>query len=118
MSQNRENVTWQSSNGKWNIAFYDFYYVNQDDEDFDPEWDVEYTEDFNWVSTGHATKEAADRAWTGANPGGGTQVEYSAANAKTCDAYDAKAEACRIAQSKAAAELAAHASKWPTPRRY
>jgi hypothetical protein len=79
---------------------------------------VEYTDDFNWVSTGHATKEAADRAWTGANPGGGTQVEYSAANAKTCDAYDAKAEDCRIAQSKAAAELAAHARKWPTPRRY
>lgn len=122
MSVNRENVTWQSSNGKWNLAFYDFYNVRgDDDEDFDPEWDVEYTDDFNWVSTGHATREAADNSWMGANPGGGTHIEFTPENAKYCAALDAKAAAFRIAQDKAVAELAAHshAAYWASPyRRY
>jgi hypothetical protein len=107
MSRNRENVTWQSSNGKWNLAFYDWYEVNQDDDDFDPEWDVEYTDDFNWASTGHATREAAESSWKGANPGGGTHIEYSPETAKQCDGLDAKAAAYRIAQDKATTEHAA-----------
>lgn len=70
MSCNRENVVWKSRDGKWNIGFFDYYHVNQDSEDFDHEWDVEYDYDrFNWVSTGHATQEAAIDAWHGANPG-------------------------------------------------
>jgi hypothetical protein len=117
MSMNRENVAWQSSNGKWNLGFYDYYHVNQGDEDFDPEWDVEYTDDFNWVSTGHATEEAAHNSWDGCNPGGGTVMEYNAGNAKACDALDAKAVACREAHARAQAELFAHASQWTRPFR-
>lgn len=71
MSVNRENVIWQSRNGTWNRAFYDFYEVGDtNDPDWDFEWDVEYTDDFNWVRTGLASQEAAHQAWDGANPGG------------------------------------------------
>lgn len=50
MSFNRENVTWQSSSGTWNRTFYEFWEENQDCDNFDPEWDVTYGENFNWVS--------------------------------------------------------------------
>lgn len=89
MSVNRENVTWQSKDGKWNRGFFDFYNVNESDPDWDYEWDVEYDFNaFNWVSTGHATEEAADRSWRGANPGGGESAPYNRANAKECARYD------------------------------
>jgi hypothetical protein len=93
MSQTRENTTWQSKDGKWNRAFYEFWHVNEDDEDFDPEWDVEYGDNFNWVSLGHATEAQADAAWTGSNPGGGFIVPYSDKTAAQCDGLDAKAAA-------------------------
>jgi len=91
MSFNRENVIWQSADGTWNRAFYEFYEVNQNDEDFDPEWDVEYTDRFNWVRTGLASEKAAEQAWHGANPGGWSVIHYTEGNAKACDALDAKA---------------------------
>ena len=92
MSFHRENITWISRDGTWNRGFYDHYRVRRDDgEDEDPEWDVEYDYSaFNWVSTGHATLEAANDAWTGANPGSGS-VLY-APNDET-DQLDAMAKA-------------------------
>lgn len=76
MSFHRENVTWPSPDGRWNIGFYDFYETGGDDEDHDPEWDVEYDHSrFNWCSTGHATREEANDAWRGSNPGGGEVYE-------------------------------------------
>ena len=92
MSLNRKNVIWQSANGTWNRGFYDFYHVNQDSDDFDPEWDVEYEDDFKWVSTGHKTAEDADNSWRGSNPGCDEELEYSERNAKDCDALDALAQ--------------------------
>lgn len=89
MSVHRENITWKSRNGTWNRGFYDFTY-NDHDEDFDPEWDVEYDYDrFNWVSTGHATQEAADRAWNGANPGSGNVIDEPSAETDRLDAMAA-----------------------------
>jgi hypothetical protein len=82
MSKNRENVIWQSEDGTWNRGFYDFYYINEDDDDFDDEWDVEYTDDFGWVSLGHATEEAAYESWDGCNPGGYTVMAFTPENAK------------------------------------
>ena len=89
MPVNRENVTWPSEDGTWNIGFFDFWETGGEDRDF--EWDVEYDWDkFNWCSTGHATREDADAAWTGPNPGGGRfYAEVSDETRK----YDAMARA-------------------------
>lgn len=80
MSLNRENVIWQSEDGTWNRGFYDFHYVGERDEDFDEEWDVEYTEKLSWVSTGHASRQLADSSWRGPNPGGSSEISYSEEN--------------------------------------
>lgn len=95
MSCNRENVSWQSKDGSWNLAFYEFWNVDRDKEDWDYEWDVEYGSDFHWVTTGHASREAAREAWTSANPGGGTVIAYTPESAAQCDALDAQAEAAK-----------------------
>jgi len=89
----RRVVVWQSQNQTWNIAGYDFYYINRDDENFDHEWDVEYTDDFNFVSIGHETSEDAEAAWEGANHGGAEVYEWSQENAKDCELLDQKAAA-------------------------
>ena len=91
MSFSRENVQWQSKDGKWNIGFFATTWVGSESDGYDPEWDVEYDFDrFSWVSTGHATQEAAWDAWKGANPGGSTIVERGAypGSEQNCDRYD------------------------------
>lgn len=88
MSFNRENVVWQSANGTWNIGFYTVHesFWSYDDDDYDPEWDVNYDYDsFEWASTGHASKEDAYRAWKGANPGA-FSVELDAERITALDA--------------------------------
>lgn len=86
MSVNRANITWKSRNGTWNRGFYDYYSVDTHKEDWDFEWDVEYDYDrFNWVSTGHATQEAADASWNGANPGGGEVIDTPSAETDRLD---------------------------------
>lgn len=72
MSFNRENVAWQSQDGTWNLGFYHVLerFGYSDDEDYDPEWDVDYDyENFDWLSTGHPSLDAARASWNGANPG-------------------------------------------------
>lgn len=90
MSFHRENIIWQSKDGSWNRGFYKAEATGDySDPDFDPEWDVEYdSSKFEWVSTGHATQEAAYASWRGANPGGHWTLEYSRATAKECAALD------------------------------
>lgn len=100
MSFNRKNIIWQSKDGTWNRAFYEFWEVDTDDDDFDPEWDVEYGEDFNWVSTGHLTLEAAEESWKGANPGGWDEYPYSPADAAACDEFDQKAQAFQASRRR------------------
>ena len=65
-------MTWERADGTWAIGFWDFYCPNSFDEDFDFEWDVEYTDSFNWVSVGHSSPDAAMAEYckTNANPGG------------------------------------------------
>lgn len=71
MSFNRENVIWESFDGTWNRAFYDFVdFGGGFDDDYDPEWDVEYLDKFNWVKRGMRSQDEADACWKGANPGG------------------------------------------------
>ena len=89
MSFNRENVVWQSEDGTWNRGFYEVVWTGDD-----PEWDVEYGSDFEWVSTGHATEEAACNSWDGANPGGHWSVDYTPETAAECARYDEKAAQC------------------------
>lgn len=83
MSCNRDNVTWQTEDGRWSIGFWNFYNVNEDDPDWDYEWDVEYTWDgFWWCSTGHASEEDAYEAYCRqhANPGGTDVTPWSEEN--------------------------------------
>ena len=91
MSVNRENVIWQSPDGTWNRGFYAYYNVNEDDPDWDYEWDVEYCDDFDWISLGHATKEAAYESWDGANPGGSWTVKYDPENPEQTERFEQKA---------------------------
>jgi hypothetical protein len=89
MSCNRENVTWQSESGSWSRGFFEFYDVGSDRDDWDYEWDVEYDHgSFCWVSTGHASAEAANESWRGSNPGGSCAVAYSPETKVQCDRYD------------------------------
>lgn len=89
MSFNRENVIWESENGTWNRGFYTVHDRWSDDDDFDPEWDVDYDfSSFEWVSTGHPTADAAHASWDGANPGGYSLMTQSTA-ADACKELDA-----------------------------
>lgn len=88
MSFNRENVTWQSADGTWNMAFYVVAWV---DEDGDEEWDVEY--DYSrfqsWgYAIGASDPDSAYRIATAsmANPGGSWVVPY-ADNYSECERY-------------------------------
>jgi hypothetical protein len=90
MSFNRENVTWQSADGTWSMAFYVVAWV---DPEGDEEWDVEYDysqfETWNHVR-GVSDPDAAYKIVTAgmANPGGTTVVPYTG-NQQECDRYDA-----------------------------
>lgn len=108
MSFNRENVAWQSQDGTWNRGFYEVLWVGED-----PEWDVEYGSDFEWVTTGHATEEASWAAWDGANPGGGWVVAHSEETADECARYDKLAAAC---PSTDATRRAARINSYSRPR--
>ncbi|MEV7891591.1 hypothetical protein ACWD3I_25040 [Streptomyces sp. NPDC002817] len=93
LSCNRENVIWESADGTWNIGFWRFDYAHHDDdEEFDPEWSVEYFDDAFWFcSTGHPTWEAAldDYLDEEPNPGGTTIVRQSdPGNAKDIANYE------------------------------
>lgn len=91
MSFHRENITWQSQDKTWNIGFWEFYEIgSRDDEEFDPEWDVEYRGDAFWfASTGHSTPESAMEAYTrrNCNPATTTEVPYKG-HAVECKQYD------------------------------
>lgn len=110
MSVNRENVVWQSKDKTWNIGFYDFSYVNQGSEDFDPEWDVNYDySSFMWAATGFLTKDAAIASWKQANPGSHDVLPYSDQTATEIAQYDLMAWA--YANPDEAAALAAQEEK-------
>ena len=93
MSFNRENVTWQSKDGTWNMAFFRVTWEGSEADGYDPEWDVEYDyKEFNLYA--FATKQPTpDSAYEVAtrrtsNPGG-TYIVSRAVNAAECDKYDA-----------------------------
>lgn len=93
MSVNRENVVWQSKDGSWNRGFFAFEQVNEDSEDFDYEWDVEYDYGhFYWASTGHGTKAQAVNSWRGANPSSWDVSPYIDGNKEENNHYDLMAE--------------------------
>lgn len=92
MSFHRENVIWQSRDKTWNCGFFrvlDRNMSSYSDEDYDPEWDVDYDYSvFEWVSTGHNDKDEAWGAWTGPNPGSWTVLNYAKDTASECADYD------------------------------
>lgn len=105
MSVHRENVTWQSKDGKWNIGFWDFYDTKDcSDPDYDYEWDVEYHNDRFWfVSQGHSTPEAAYEAYCRyhANPGGTLIVPYFEEDVAKYEEYAANFRAANKERSTA-----------------
>ena len=90
MSCNREHVIWESKDHTWNIGFFNFVHLNEDDPDRDPEWDVEYLySEFFWARKGFSTPEQAQQAWIGPNPGADYDVlPYNRENAHACKEYD------------------------------
>lgn len=75
MSRWHENVVWQSKDGTWSRGFNE---VSSRPDDPDDEWGVEFDDStFEWVSTGHATAEAAYASWDGVNPGGSSEIRHS-----------------------------------------
>ncbi|MFZ3475337.1 hypothetical protein ACODT3_42465 [Streptomyces sp. 4.24] len=102
MSLTRENTTWQSANGTWNIGFYEFQETGYG-EDWDPEWDVEYSDDAFWfASTGHRNPDEAYAAYTREhpNPGGTTVLAHTAENRDEITRLDAMAKT--LGQKRAA----------------
>jgi hypothetical protein len=96
MSCHRENITWQSRDGKWNIGFYDYFPTgDSSDPEWDYEWDVEYYDHFHWVSTGHPDEDSAYRSWKGANPGGTIILPFNEETAAECDQLDTLAKNVR-----------------------
>lgn len=83
MSFHRENIVWQSADGTWSRGFYECHESGgYEDDDFDPEWDVEYDYDaLEQVSCGHPSEDAALQSWRGANPGGATVLPYGSGSA-------------------------------------
>lgn len=104
MSFNRENVTWESKDGTWNLGFFATTWEGSESDGFDPEWDVEYDfESFSTVITGRRSPDDALNAWNGANPGGSTVCEREG-NEKDCDRYDEMARECKERVRKEEAE--------------
>ena len=75
MSLNRENIIWRSGSD-WYIGFFDCSVWGEDYE-----WDVHYDfSSFQWASGPHSSREEAQDAWHGANPGSHTtETDPSAA---------------------------------------
>ena len=93
MSFNRENVTWQSKDGTWNMAFFRVTWEGSEADGYDPEWDVEYDYkefDLYAYAKGQATPEDAWAVATErtSNPGS-TWVISRLVNSEECDKYDA-----------------------------
>lgn len=91
VSFHRENIIWRSADSTWSRGFYESWPTGSyDDEDYDPEWDCEYGDQFEWVTTGHPSVDAADRAWNGANPGGYVVMDADGTNQEHLDDLDAR----------------------------
>lgn len=72
MSYNWENIIWQNADKTWGIGFYERIRHNNgyDNDSYDSEWDDDYDyEKFAHAANGFSSPEAAQRWWTGANPG-------------------------------------------------
>lgn len=112
MSKNRENVTWQSPNGTWNLGFFKVLSNSFDEDSYDSEWNVDYDYDvFEWVSIGHSSARAADDSWNGPNPGTGRIVTDSEAVAEfdvMAKCYLNPAFAKKLQEEKTSAALAKH----------
>lgn len=76
MSFNRENVVWRSPNGTWNRGYYTSFPIGDTmDDDYDPEWDVDYDMgSFENYRGGFAMVSDAFNYEPMGNPGGGTVV--------------------------------------------
>lgn len=80
MSRWHENVVWQSKDGTWSRGFNE---VSSRPDDPDDEWGVEFDDNtFEWVSSGHATADAAYASWDGVNPGGSSEIRHSSERPK------------------------------------
>jgi hypothetical protein len=97
MSFNRENVTWQSKDGTWNMAFFRVTWEGREEEGYDPEWDVEYDytkfDPHNYATRQESPDAAYEQARKNtANPGGGWVVSRQM-DTEACDKYDAMLDA-------------------------
>jgi len=99
MSFNRENVTWESTDGTWNMAFFRVAWEGSEADGYDPEWDVEYDYekfDLYVYAEKQPTPDAAYQYVTSrtSNPGGGWVVSRRI-NVEDCDKYDKMLDAAK-----------------------
>lgn len=104
MSVNRENVTWQNEQGLWRHAFYPVTLINETDEDFDYEWDVEY--DYRALTRVSKTWPTSELAYVNstqgtANPGGTVIIPFTPENLKRIEELESYREAYEARQLEA-----------------
>lgn len=93
MSYNWDNVIWQSADGSWSRGYYERISRadspdSWEDDDYDSEWDDDFTHDsFDTVRTGFLTEDAAFDWEPHGNPGSFWQIFYKG-NSKECKALD------------------------------
>lgn len=92
MSFHRENVTWQSKDGTWNMAFFRVVWEGSESDGMDPEWDVIYDHDvfapWNYATACTSADEAYQVGTANTSNPGGTWVIPYAHNERECDRYD------------------------------
>lgn len=93
MSFTRENVTWQSPDGSWNMAFFRVLWQGNEADGFDPEWDVIYDHDtfatWHYATACISADEAYDIGKSNTSNPGGTWVIPYVGNETECQRYDA-----------------------------
>lgn len=114
MSWNHENAAWQSKDKTWNIGFFPATPRGDENDGYDPEWDVDYDYySFANVFTGYKTLEeariAAGRMY--GNYGGSQVLQLNKENAEEIAKYDQMAlwhinpELAKLNQKKQLAKL-------------
>jgi hypothetical protein len=83
------NLCWQTVSDKWRCGFFERLSRRpfNDDEDYDPEWDDEFGENFEWVSREFDTAEQAMSSAPYPNPGGSNIIKREG-NEKYCGELD------------------------------
>lgn len=94
------SIIFETSDGRWNVGFWEYYPTNLENPKVDTESDIEYSYDSFWfTSMGHDTPEEAHQASTSMNTSydGGNIIHYIH-NEEECNMYEIYAKQLLNAQ--------------------